>query len=139
MYRCSLAILTVFTLALGACARDDTGRAARQERRQFQLVMESKLRQLERGIAKLGDVAVETDSSYVENVESLKDKQRVLREKLASMDTVSEEEWPSLKDSVEITYHDVRAHYGALAHREREFIPPTPSDSSGGYAPSQPH
>lgn len=138
MYRCSLTIITVATLALGACARDDAGRAARQERRQFQFVMESKLRQLDRGIAKLGDVTVQTDSIYVENVESLKDKQRVLREKLAAMDTVSEEEWPSLKDSVETTYHDVRAHYGALAHRESEDAP-APADSSFGLLPAQPH
>lgn len=100
--------------------------------------MESKLRQIDRGIAKLGDVATETDSSYIGDVESLKDKQRVLRDKLAAMATVSDEGWPSLRDSVETTYHDVRAHYGALAHREPEAAPSAP-DSSLGLLPSQPH
>lgn len=130
--------MTVATIALGACARDDAGRAARQERRQFQIVMESKLRQMDRGIAKLGHVAVETDSSYAGDVESLKDNQRILREKLAAMGTVSDEAWPSLRDSVETTYHEVRAQYGALSHREPE-IPPAPADSAGDFAPTQPH
>jgi hypothetical protein len=139
MYRCSLAIITVVaTVALGACARDDAGRAARQERRQFQIVMESKLRQLDRGIAKLGGVALETDSSYSGDIENLKGKQLALREKMAIMGTVSDEAWPSLRDSVEINYHDIRAHYGALAHREPDS-PMAPPDSSNSFSSALPH
>jgi hypothetical protein len=73
----------------------------------------------------------------VGDIASLKDKQRALREKLAAMGTVSDEGWPSLRDSVETTYHDVRAQYGALAHREPET--PASADSLSGFLPAQPH
>ncbi|HXV12956.1 MAG TPA: hypothetical protein VEC56_02000 [Candidatus Krumholzibacteria bacterium] len=121
----------------GACSRDDAARLKRQERRQFSIVMESKMRQLDRGIASLGDTPTLTDSVFASEVEDLKRNQQALRSRLAAMSAVPEREWPALRDSVETDYHHVREQYGALVHHET-LAEPAPADSSMGDAPSLP-
>lgn len=122
-------------LAVVACSRDDGGRAARLERRQFRVVMESKMRYLDRGIAHLAE-ASPGDSLRSGDVENLKRNQRVLRGRLASMDETSEAEWPALRDSLEYYYHGVRAQYEALSH-DGARVEQTAADPSGGDGSAQ--
>jgi hypothetical protein len=121
----------------GACSRDEAARIKRQERRQFSIVMESKMRQLERGIAGLGDASTTMDSVFASEVENLKRNQQALRSRLAAMDAVPEREWPALRDSVETDYHVVREQYGALVHHE-SLAEPARVDSSTSDSASLP-
>jgi hypothetical protein len=119
---------------LAACAKDEAPAISRQERRQFHVVMESKLRQLDRGIAQLGEVAPPADSVYAMDVAALKHNQDSLRERLTTMAAASDDEWLAQRDSVESHYHGVRNQYGALAHRES----PSAAAASGESAATQP-
>jgi hypothetical protein len=122
---------------VGACARDDGGRATRQERRQFSIVMASKVRQLDRGIAQLGDASAPLDSVRAANVETLKQSQQTLRERLASIDSAPDQAWPALRDSLESYYHGVRLQYGTLSHYDAR-VEQAVVDSSGGDGSAQP-
>lgn len=73
---------------LAACANDEATRISRQDRRQFHVVMESKLRQLDRGIALLGQATEPGDSTYEGDVAALKQRQIALRERLATLSSV---------------------------------------------------
>lgn len=137
MGRCRLALAVAALSVAGACAPDDGGRAARQERRQFSVVMESKVRQLDRGIAQLSDASAETDSARAADVEALKQSQRTLRERLASIDSAPDDAWPALRDSLESYYHGVRSKYGALSHYDAR-VEQADVDSSGGDESAQP-
>ncbi len=121
----------------GACSRDEAARIQRQERRQFSIVMESKMRQHDRGIATLGEGTTTIDSLFAIEVEDLKRNQQALRSRLSAIDAVPEQEWPALRDSVELDYHIVREQYGALVHYE-PLVAPAPADSSLADAPSLP-
>jgi hypothetical protein len=78
--------------------------------------MEGKFRQIDRGIAQLA--ATGTDSAYAANVERLSRSQRELRERLTAMDAASDEDWPTLRDSLEVHYRRVRVQYGEVAMHE---------------------
>lgn len=127
--------LAVFAgaLLLAACARNDAAQFHREERRQFQFVMESKLRQLDRRIARLAGAATAPDSSYAGDVEKLKRSQLTLRDRLSAMDAATDAQWPALRDSVESTYHDVRQRCGFLAQRDAG----AGTAADAGYAPAQ--
>jgi hypothetical protein len=105
----------------GGCSADDEGRVNRQERRQFYIVMESKLRQFDRGIIELRGVTNDADSVYAADVERLKDNGRALRSKLNAINSVSNEAWPALRDSVEVYYHGVRSQYAELMSRASQY------------------
>lgn len=127
---CVLGLLVLSMI--GACAADEQGRpvVSRQERKQFQIVMESKLKQLDRGIADLGRVATEGDSVYIDEIDRLKRSQTALREELTATSTTADEEWPALKDSLESAYHRVRERYGELLNRDLRSVEPAMDDSS---------
>lgn len=118
MKRCACALLVGSVLAMGACENDEAIRVTRYDRRQFYVVMESKLRQIDRGIEHVSGAAVGADSAYVADVESLKRSQRDLRERLSAMGAASDQHWPALRDSLEFYYRDVRTQFGDLATRE---------------------
>lgn len=137
MDRCRLALAIAALSAVGACARDDGGRAVRQERRQFSVVMESKVRQLDRGIAQLADASTPLDSIRAADVEQLKHSQRTLRERLSAVNSAPDEAWPALRDSLESYYHGVRLRYGALSNYDAR-VEQAAADSSGGDGSAQP-
>lgn len=117
MKRCAFALLVGGVLMLGACENDEATRVRQHDRRQFQVVMESKLRQIDRGIEQVSGAAAGADSAYVADVESLKRSQRELRGRLSTMDAASDQNWPALKDSLESDYHNVRTQFGELETR----------------------
>lgn len=125
---------------LAACANEEATRISRQERRQFHVVMESKLRQLDRGIARLGEVVAPGDSTYEGDVAALKLRQTALRERLVTLSSATDEVWMAQRDSVELDYHGVREQYGALAHREVPAATPASAASAAASeaAPVQP-
>lgn len=125
---------------LAACANEEATRISRQERRQFHVVMESKLRQLDRGIAQLGEVVAPGDSTYEGDVAALKLRQTALRERLVTLSSATDEVWMAQRDSVELDYHGVREQYGALAHREVPAATPASAASAAASeaAPVQP-
>jgi hypothetical protein len=136
MDRCRLALAVAALSVVGACARDDGGRATRQERRQFSVVMESKARQLDRGIAQLADASTPLDSVRAADVEQLKQSQRTLRERLSTVDSAPDSAWPALRDSLESYYRGVRLQYGALSHYDAR-VEQAVADSSGGDGSAQ--
>jgi hypothetical protein len=118
MKRRALALLVGGVLVMGACDDDEAMRVTRHDRRQFHVVMEGKLRQIDRGIEQVSDAATGADSAYVADVESLRRSQRDLRERLSAMGAASDQNWPALKDSLEFYYRDVRTHFDDLARRD---------------------
>lgn len=136
MDRCRLALAVAALSVAGACARDDGGRATRQERRQFSVVMEGKARQLDRGIAQLSDASAPIDSARAADVENLKQSQRTLRERLSAVDSAPDDAWPALRDSLESYYRGVRLQYGALSHYDAR-VEQAAADSSGGDGSAQ--
>jgi len=118
MKRCAFALLVCGVLTGGACENDEAVRVTRHDRRQFYVVMESKLRQMDRGIAQVDGAAAGADSAYAVDVENLKRSQRDLRDRLSAMDAASDQSWPALKDSLEFYYRIVRAQYGDIATHE---------------------
>ena len=114
MKRCPFALLVGGVLMLGACEKDEANRATQHDRRQFQVVMEGKLRQIDRGIEQVSGAAAGADSAYVADVESLRRSQRELRGRLSAMDAASDQNWPALKDSLEFHYHHIQAEFGEL-------------------------
>jgi hypothetical protein len=118
MKRCPFTLLVGGVLMLGACENDKAIRATQHDRRQFQVVMEGKLRQIDRGIDQVSGAAAGADSAYVADVESLKRSQRVLRGRLSAIDAASDENWPALKDSLEFYYHHIQTEFGELVMRE---------------------
>ncbi len=121
---------------VGACTRDEASAVQRQERRQFHIVMESKLRQLDLGIARLVRETPPIDSVFAGEVQDLERSQQSLREKLVAMNTVSDQEWPALKDALEVDYRTVRDRYGDMTMREARAAS-AHVDSSGMRASSQ--
>jgi hypothetical protein len=130
MKRWVVAFLAVAVMVGAGCSSDEERRLNRQERRQFYVVMESKLRQIDRGMVQLGDVASHADSAYASDVERLKDNGRTLRGKLDTMNTASNEEWPALRDSLEHDYHGVRLQYADLKDRATRYYAPAIHDSA---------
>lgn len=118
MNRCALALLVGSVLVGGACENDEAMRVTRNDRRQFYVVMESKLRQIDRGIARMDGAAASGDSAYAVDVENLKRDQRNLRERLSAMVAAPDQSWPELKDSVEFYYRGIRTQYGDITTRE---------------------
>jgi hypothetical protein len=119
--RCRFALVAGTLCVLAACANEEATRISREDRRQFHVVMESKLRQIDRGIALLGQSATPGDSTYEGNVAALKQRQNALRERLIILSAATDEEWMVQRDSVEFDYHGelVRACGGCLGVRRR--------------------
>ena len=136
MDRCRLALAIAALSVAGACTRDDGGRATRQERRQFSVVMESKARQLDRGIAQLADASTPLDSVRATDVENLKQSQRTLRARLSSVDSAPDSAWPALRDSLESYYRGVRLQYDTFSHYDAR-VEQAVVDSSGGDGSAQ--
>jgi hypothetical protein len=130
MKRWVIAFLAGAVVVGGGCSSDEESGINRQERRQFNIVMESKLRQMDRGIAQLGGVSSQADSVYLGDVERLKDNGRTLRNKVDAMNAASNEAWPALRDSVEHYYHGVRSQYADLMDRATRYHAPAGLDSA---------
>jgi hypothetical protein len=131
-----VAVVVAVASVMGACALDDVSKAVRENRRQFRVVMESKMRQLDRGIAHLNGASQSPDTVRVGDVANLKRNQQALRVMLASVDGASDAEWPALRDSLENCYHGVRSQYDALAHYGAR-VEQAVADSSGGDGSAQ--
>jgi hypothetical protein len=137
MKRCAWALLVGGALVVGACENDKATRVTRTDRRQFHIVMEGKLRQIDREIEKVSGAATGADSAYVADVESLKRSQRDLRERLSAMGAASDQNWPVLKDSLEFYYRSVRTQFGDLAIRDALTTSAQLDSSSVGSSPSK--
>ena len=128
----SVLLLVLGLSVVGACSRGDAGQVNRQARRQFHIVMESKLRDLDRGIAGLVSSPATADSAYVTGIEDLKRSQAELQAELKALDSASDQEWLAHRDSVQSHYHANRAQYGALAKYETRPPPLASAITPGG-------
>jgi hypothetical protein len=138
MNRWIAACLVGVVMVGGGCSADEESRVNREERRQFYVVMESKLRQIDRGINQLDSVTSEADSVYAGDVERLKDNGRTLRGRLAAMNSASNEEWPALRDSIETYYHGVRTQYATLVSRATQYASTDRDSASTAVTPTTP-
>jgi hypothetical protein len=128
MKRGALSLTIVVVLVCG-CQKHESRPVAWHERRQFQAVIATKLKQLDRSIAQLPSIATEQDSAYAVGIEDLKRGERKLRVRFDAMTTASDEEWPALKDSMEFYYHRIREQYENIADIARPSGT-APADSS---------
>ena len=127
--QCSRHVLLTCVLAAGllaACSARDENRASQEARRQFHLVMEGKLRQLDRGIGSLATSPADSSS-----LEVLKQQQRTLQSQLDDMAAASDESWLSLKESLEVDYRDLRDQYAVFDRRNSTTSARAEADTLG--------
>ncbi len=96
-------------LLSGCDASHESRSSAKESRRQFHSVMESKLRQLDRGIATLAYAPADSAS-----VDGLRRRQRALHDRLDDMAGADDLRWNSLKDSLEVEFRELRDQYATL-------------------------
>jgi hypothetical protein len=89
-------------------------RQFRQEKRQFAIVMNSKVKQMERRTAQLYAGMLAGDSLTVE-VDTLKRRQGELRAELTSIDEADPAVWKELRPAMESRYYDLERHYYEIA------------------------
>ncbi len=105
-------LILALTTGLSACEARDERRQSRESRRQYEVVMAGKLRQLDRSIATLPYAGA--DSAYANRVDALRQRHRSLQSRLGDMSAASDQDWLSWKDSLEVGYRDLRDEYGLL-------------------------
>lgn len=128
--RYGLSLLLVATLASGCTGRGQT--QAREERRQFQIVMETKLAQLEQRTDALS--LERADSAAVAGageIEDLRRSQREFREQVATLADAPESKWSEVKTAMESQYLDLEKRYAELADTVRQESVRLGADSSG--------
>lgn len=112
--RRSVVLLAVIgSLILGGCGNQQQ-RQFRQEKRQFSIVMRSKLRQFEQRAAQLA-TQVQGDSLHTAEVTALQGSHVEFRSGVAAIDTASESEWKELKPAMEAAYYDLERRYYEIA------------------------
>jgi hypothetical protein len=98
----------------GAGGGSQRQRQFRQEKRQFAIVMNSKVKQMERRTAQLYAGMLAGDSLTVE-VDTLKRRQGELRAELTSIDEADPAVWKELRPAMESRYYDLERHYYEIA------------------------
>jgi hypothetical protein len=93
---------------------DGNQRAFRQEKRQFTIVMKSKLRQFERRTTDLS-TQVTTDSVRTLEVDSLRIRHADFQTRVSSISPTNETQWRELKPTLEAEYYDLERRYYEIA------------------------
>jgi hypothetical protein len=114
MHRCNALLLLAMLCLVAAGCGDQRMRQFRQEKRQFSIVMKSKLNQFDRRAAELV-IQVAADSLRTLEVEELRDSQGELRETVAAIDGANEAQWKELKPTLEAQYYDLERRYYEIA------------------------
>ncbi len=128
--RYGLSLLLVATLAGGCGGREQT--QARQQKRQFQIVMETKLAQLERRTDALAREAADTVAvARAGEISNLQRSQREFRARVASLSDASEPQWSEAKTSLESEYLDLEKRYVDLTDTVRQQSVRVSPDSLG--------
>lgn len=100
-------------LFLAGCG-DQRQRQFRQEKRQFAIVMKSKLNQFDRRAADLATQVLE-DSLHLAEVEALRGSHIELRGKIAGIDGATVGQWKEIKPAMEAEYYDLERRYYEIA------------------------
>jgi hypothetical protein len=117
--RYGLSLLLVATLAGGCGGRAET--EAREQKRQFQIVMETKLSQLEeRTDALTRDPADSVAVASAGEIAELQRSQREFRAKVASLADAPESQWGEAKTVMESEYLDLEKRYAELTDTVRQ-------------------
>jgi hypothetical protein len=107
-----MSLLASALLVLG-CGGGNGDIQFRQEKRQFAIVMKSKLRQFSKRTDALMS-RVEDDSLQVEKVKSLRSTRDVIDDKVAGIDAATRAEWKEMKPAMEAAYRDLEHRYAEL-------------------------
>jgi chlorite dismutase len=125
-----LSLLLVATL-VGGCDGQEQQTAAR-EQRQFQIVMETKLTQLEeRTDALARDPADTVAVAHAGEIADLQRSQREFRAKVASLADAPESQWSEAKTILESEYLGLEKRYAELTDTVRQQSVIVNSDSLG--------
>jgi hypothetical protein len=128
--RCGLSLLLVATLAAGCSGREQT--QAREQKRQFQIVMETKLAQLEERTGTLAsDPADSGTAAHAGEIADLQQSQHEFRAKMASLADASDSEWSEAKTVLESEYLDLEKRYAELTDSVRQQSVRVRPDSLG--------
>ena len=125
-----LSLLLAAAVAGGCTGREQT--QAREQKRQFQIVMETKLAQLEQKTDALAHDT--TDSVTVARgpeIEELQRSQREFRGKVAALADAPESQWSEAKASMESEYLDLEKRYAELTDTVRQQSVRASPDSLG--------
>lgn len=110
--RILLPILIMSTLVAG-CG-DQRQRQFRQEKRQFAIVMKSKMNQFERRAADLA-TQVQDDSLLTTEVGALRGSHGEFQEEIAAINGANETQWKEMKPAMEAAYFDLERRYYEIA------------------------
>lgn len=100
-------------LLIAGCG-DQSQRQFRQEKRQFAIVMKSKLNQFDRRAADLA-LQVQTDSVHTVTVDSLRGSHGAFRVRIAALDGATMTQWKEIKPAMEAEYYDLERRYYEIA------------------------
>jgi len=128
--RHGLSLLLAVALVSGCTEREQT--QARQQKRQFQIVMETKLTQLEeRTDALARDPADTVAVAHAGEIADLQRSQREFRAKVASLADAPESQWSEAKTILESEYLGLEKRYAELTDTVRQQSVIVNSDSLG--------
>lgn len=117
----TLLLPILITSALLAGCGDQRQRQFRQEKRQFSIVMKSKMSQFERRAADLA-TQVQDDSLLTIEVGALRGSHGEFQEEIATINGANETQWKEMKPAMEAAYFDLERRYyeiaGAAASQE---------------------
>lgn len=120
VFRTLLLPILIVSALLAGCG-DQRQRQFRQEKRQFAIVMKSKVNQFERRAADLA-TQVQDDSLLAIEVGALRGSHGEFREEIAAINQASEKQWKEMKPAMEAAYFDLERRYyeiaGAAASQE---------------------
>ncbi|HEU4366562.1 MAG TPA: hypothetical protein VFT13_13985 [Candidatus Krumholzibacteria bacterium] len=113
VYGKGLLLIAAASLLVAGCG-DQRQRQFRQEKRQFAIVMKSKLNQFDRRAAELA-VQVQTDSLHTLEVDSLRLSHDEFRGRIAAIDGATASQWKEIKPAMEAEYYDLERRYYEIA------------------------
>jgi hypothetical protein len=128
--RCGLSLLLIATLAGGCSGQQQT--QAGEQKRQFQIVMETKLAQLEERTGALASEPAESGAvAPAAEIADLQQSQREFRAKMASLADAPDSEWSEAKTILESEYLDLEKRYVELTDSVRQQNVRVSPDSLG--------
>lgn len=125
-------VALVAVCSTGGCGRQMERTDIHQERRQFQIVMENKMHELERKVTDL-EQNVQFDDERQradEEIAELRRNYDALDDRMNELGEVSDLNWQDARKSVESGYGDLKRRYGALLSRMVLEESSAPADTS---------
>ena len=111
--RKGLWLIVAASLLVAGCG-DQHQRQFRQEKRQFAIVMKSKLNQFDRRAADLA-AQVQADSLHTLEVDSLRAGHNEFLGRIAAIDGATASQWKEIKPAMEAEYYDLERRYYEIA------------------------